>query len=65
MHTTAQGFAFYVLEDGPHRLQLVISPDLWEQQREVLRDAPFILATGEFEKRGRAWTLRAVALWQF
>ena len=61
---TAAGFAFYVLEDGPHRLQLVISPDLWEQRREVLRDAPMILATGEFEKRGRAWTLRAVGLWR-
>ena len=60
---TAGGFAFYVLEDGPHRLQLVISPDLWEAQREVLRDAPLILATGGFEKRGRAWTLRAAALW--
>ena len=61
---TAQGFAFYVLEDGPHRLQLVISPDLWEQHRELLRDAPLILATGELEKRGRAWTLRAAALWR-
>ena len=60
---TAGGFAFYVLEDGHYRLQLVISPDIWEAHRDLLRDAPFILATGEFEKRGRAWTLRAAALW--
>ena len=59
---TAHGFAFYVLEDGPHRLQLIISPGLWEEHRDLLRDAPFILATGEFEKRGRAWTLRAIRL---
>lgn len=36
---TARGFAFYVIEDGPHRLQVVISPDLWACYRGVLRDA--------------------------
>ena len=61
---TAGGFAFYVLEDGPYRLQLVIPPNLWRQHRDLLRDAPFILAAGELEKRGRAWTLRATELWQ-
>ena len=61
---TAGGFAFYVLEDGPNRLQLVISPDLWDAHRELLRDVPILLATGEFEKRGRAWVLRATALWE-
>ena len=37
---TAKGFAFYLLEDNTERLQLVISPDLWQEQRDALRDAP-------------------------
>lgn len=56
---TAKGFAFYVLEDGPLRMQVVISPDLWERERDLLREARVLLVTGFIEKRGRAWTLRA------
>ncbi len=59
---TAQGFAFFVLEDGPNRVQVVISPDLWKRHREALRDAPVLLVEGLLEAEGRAWTLRAEAL---
>jgi error-prone DNA polymerase len=56
---TAKGFAFYVIEDGPLRLQVVISPDLWERERDLLREARVLVVTGMLEKRGRAWTIRA------
>ena len=56
---TAKGFAFYVLEDGPLRMQVVISPDMWERERDLLREARVLLVTGMLHKKGRAWTLRA------
>ncbi len=56
---TAKGFAFYVIEDGPLRLQVVISPDLWESERSVLREARVLVVSGLLEKRGKAWTIRA------
>jgi error-prone DNA polymerase len=56
---TANGFAFYVIEDGPLRLQVVISPDLWEGERDLLREARVLIVSGRLEKRGKAWTIRA------
>ena len=59
---TAKGFAFYVLEDGPLRLQVVLSPDLWQSERDVLREARVLIVFGWLEKKGKAWTLRAELL---
>ena len=59
---TAGGVAFYVVEDGPLRIQVVISPALWERSRSLLRDARVLIVSGDLEKRGRAWTLRAERL---
>jgi error-prone DNA polymerase len=56
---TAKGFGFYVIEDGPLRLQVVISPDLWAQERDLLREARVLIVSGQLEKRGKAWTIRA------
>ena len=56
---TAKGFAFYVLEDGSLRMQVVISPDLWELERNLLREARILIVSGRLEKRGKAWTIRA------
>ena len=60
---TARGFAFFVLEDGEHRVQLIISPDLWEQERETFRDAPVLLAEGQLFKEGMALCLKAARVW--
>ena len=54
---------YYLLEDNTERLQLVISPDLWQEQREALRDAPLLVSEGELHRDGRAWTLRADGVW--
>ncbi|WP_350245454.1 DNA polymerase III subunit alpha [Deinococcus sonorensis] len=56
---TARGFAFYVLQDGPERVQVIISPDLWEAHRQLLRDASMLLVYGQVTRQGRAVTLRA------
>jgi error-prone DNA polymerase len=59
---TAKGFAFYVIEDGPLRLQIVISPDLWKGKRDLLREAKVLIVRGLLERKGRAWTLKAELL---
>jgi error-prone DNA polymerase len=56
---TAKGFAFFVLEDGPERVQVVVSPDLWDSHWTVLRDARVLVVDGTLQRVGRAWTLRA------
>lgn len=59
---TAKGFAFYVLEDGPTRAQLIIPPGIWEAQRVLLRDAAILVAEAVVEDTGHQLTLRALAL---
>jgi error-prone DNA polymerase len=59
---TAKGFAFYVLEDSSSRIQAIISPDLWEAHRILLRDARALIVRGEAVVRGRAVTLRVTRL---
>ncbi|GGR17981.1 error-prone DNA polymerase [Deinococcus ruber] len=59
---TAKGFAFFVLEDRHTRVQLIISPDLWEAHRQLLRDASALIAFGEARTNGRAVTLKALRL---
>ena len=59
---TAAGFAFYVLEDGMHRVQAIISPDLWEAHRQLLRDASVLIVQGVAAVNGRSVTLRVERL---
>lgn len=61
---TAKGFAFFVLEDGPVRAQLIIPPDLWESQRVLLRDASILVADAIVEDTGYQLTLKAIMLAQ-
>jgi error-prone DNA polymerase len=56
---TANGFAFFVLEDHAERVQVVVSPALWEAHWQALRDAQVLVVDGLFDRTGRAWTLRA------
>ena len=55
---TAKGFAFYVLEDSTARVQAIISPDLWEANRVLLRDAGALIVCGEVSRTGRAVTIK-------
>lgn len=59
---TAKGFAFYVLEDASGRVQSIISPDLWEAHRVLLRDTRALIVQGEVTRQGRAVTLKVLRL---
>lgn len=54
-----KSFVFWLIEDKTEQAQVVISPQLWEAKREVLRDGRVILAEGQLGREGKAWTLRA------
>ena len=57
---TARGYAFYVLEDGPFRVQVVIPPALWERRYRVLRDGRVLVVEGVYQGDG---TLAAEHVW--
>ncbi|MDF1522579.1 MAG: hypothetical protein P1P87_07150, partial [Trueperaceae bacterium] len=59
---TAKGFAFFVLEDGATRSQLIISPDLWATHRALLRDAAVLVVDAVVEDTGYQSTLKAERL---
>ena len=60
---TAKGFAFYMLEDGAVRAQLIIPPALWTAERVVLRDAAVLLVEADATRAGVNLSLRAQRLW--
>ncbi|WP_407571778.1 DNA polymerase III subunit alpha [Deinococcus altitudinis] len=59
---TARGFAFFILQDGSARIQIIISPDLWEAHRQLLRDAWGLIVYGTVTVQGRAVTLKVERL---
>jgi len=59
---TARGFAFFILQDGSERVQVIISPDLWEAHRQLLRDAGALVVYGPVTVQGRAVTLKVERL---
>lgn len=59
---TAKGFAFFVIEDGPHRAQLIISPDLWASHRVLLRDSAFLVVDVSVADTGHQPALKALTL---
>ncbi|MDQ3398671.1 MAG: DNA polymerase III subunit alpha, partial [Deinococcota bacterium] len=60
---TAGGAAFYVIEDGPVRAQVQISPELWEDYNLLLRDARLLIVLGDVHKQERFLAVRARVLW--
>jgi error-prone DNA polymerase len=60
---TAGGAAFYVIEDGPVRVQVQISPELWEQDNLLLRDATLLIVRGEVFQEASFTAIRARQLW--
>lgn len=61
---TAGGFAFFVIEDGAWRAQVVISPHLWEERRQLLRDARALIVRGHVEVTGRHIGIKALEVWE-
>lgn len=61
---TAKGFAFFILEDGTKRAQLVIPPTVWNEYRTVLRDAQLLLVDGIYQADGYQPIIKAERLYQ-
>ena len=62
---TASGFAFYLLEDRAARAQVVISPQLWDAHRTLLRDARVLVVEGEVTRKGAHIGIKVSKLWGF
>jgi error-prone DNA polymerase len=60
---TAKGFAFFVIEDGSTRGQVIISPDLWTAHRTLIRDASILVVDAIVEDTGYQLTLKAERLY--
>ena len=61
--STAKGTAFFVIEDRHFRAQVVISPELWDAHRQLLRDAAALIVEGLVFGEGRMRAIRAERLW--
>jgi len=48
---TAKGFVFMVLEDEFGLVNVVVKPDVYEEQRRIVRGEPFIIIRGELQRR--------------
>jgi error-prone DNA polymerase len=48
---TAKGFVFMVLEDEFGLVNVVVKPDVYEEQRRIIRNEPFIIVRGELQRR--------------
>ncbi len=48
---TAKGFVFLVLEDECGLVNVIVKPDLYEQQRSLVRTEPFVLVRGKLQRR--------------
>lgn len=61
--SSANGFAFVVIEDGPRLAQLIVAPALWERQARLLQTVPVLVVEGVVERAGHLLTLKAQRLW--
>ncbi len=48
--TTAHGIVFMLLEDELGQVNLIVSPELYERNRAVVRGEPLLLVRGRFER---------------
>ncbi|MFQ5472750.1 MAG: DNA polymerase III subunit alpha, partial [Dehalococcoidia bacterium] len=48
---TASGFVFLVLEDEFGLVNVVVKPHLYESQRNIVRAEPFVIVSGEIQRR--------------
>jgi error-prone DNA polymerase len=49
---TANGIVFMLLEDEHGQVNLIVSPELYERHRAVVRGEPLLLARGRYERIG-------------
>jgi error-prone DNA polymerase len=49
---TASGIVFMLLEDEHGQVNLIVSPELYERRRAVVRGEPLLLVHGRYERIG-------------
>lgn len=59
---TAGGVAFVMLEDGERLAQLVVQPELWQQEYRTLRDSRLLVVEGQARVAGQTLSITAEAL---
>jgi error-prone DNA polymerase len=62
---TANGYAFWYLEDGQYRAQVVLDPRVYDEHRAVLRDAHVLIVEGIVYGRGSTRAIRAFRVWAY
>jgi error-prone DNA polymerase len=50
---TAKGIVFLLLEDEHGTINLIVSPEIYERRRLIVRSEPLVIATGRLEKLAR------------
>ena len=60
---TAKGILFLLLEDETGTLNVVVKPEIWENQRELYRGEPLLVIRGVLERRGFLPNLVAAEAW--
>ena len=48
--STARGIVFMLLEDELGQVNLIVSPELYERNRAIVRGEPLLLVRGRFER---------------
>ena len=56
---TAGGVAFIMLEDGERLAQLIVRPELWQQEYRTLRDSKLLLVEGQARASGLTLSITA------
>ncbi len=59
---TAGGVAFVMLEDGEQLAQLIVRPELWQQEYRTLRDSKLLLVEGRASSSGLSVSITAESL---
>ncbi|MDQ3226513.1 MAG: error-prone DNA polymerase, partial [Chloroflexota bacterium] len=60
---TAKGITFLLLEDEHGLLNVIVFPDLYSEQRHIVRGEPFVVIEGVLQKRNNTINLVAERLW--
>jgi error-prone DNA polymerase len=60
---TAKGITFLLLEDEHGLLNVIVYPDLYSEQRHIVRGEPFVVIEGVLQQRNNTVNLVAERLW--
>jgi error-prone DNA polymerase len=60
---TAKGITFLLLEDEQGLLNVIVYPDLYSEQRHIVRGEPFVVIEGVLQHRANTINLVAERVW--